>query len=122
MNRLSQAIADFEDESLELSLGERMSRLREAIMFESFEKLKRSACRRSKTKAEIKADAEEEVRHLEITKWFKELEKMYTLQLRMNKLTGKTDDIMDKDFLIKVKETKSSIGDIVRDVQPISKN
>jgi len=53
-------------------------------------------------------------------KYFKDIERMYTSEVRNNKLSGKSNDIMNKEFLTKIKEMKGSIGDIVRDISPIS--
>ena len=110
MSRLDKAIADFEDETLELSLGERISGLRQALLFVQFEKIK-------SVNSRAKVLAEDDERVIEITKWFKELEKLYTLQLRMNKITGKSEDSKsDNEWLKKYKESNSSLGSIVRNM------
>lgn len=114
-NRLSRAIADFENEDLDISLGERVSRLRSALMYDAYEALKRIGKAKNKREAEAK-----EVDHLERMKYFKDIEKMFISEIRMNKLLGKSEDQMNKDFLRRIKEEKGSLGDIVRDIRPIS--
>lgn len=112
--RLDKAIADFEDESLDISLGERVSRLRSALMYNAYEALKRVG------KSEDKNRPFDEDDHLSRMKYFKDIEKMYISEIKMNKLLGKSEDQVNKEFLKRIKEEKSSMGDIVRDIRPIS--
>lgn len=110
MDRLDKAIRDFEDEELDLTMGERISNLRSALTWAAFDRLKK--INKSGTKS---AESEElEFKQIECLKQFKLIDQMYTSQLRHNKLSGKAlDDGMGKDFLKHLKEMKSSIGDIV---------
>lgn len=114
MDRLDQAIADFEDETLELSLGERISNLRLALTWAVFERLKLIHLYGKKS-----PEAEDlHYKQVECQKQFKIINQLYTDQLRQNKLIGKAhDDGIDKNFLAKIKEQKSSIGQIVRDLR-----
>lgn len=110
MDKLDLAIAAFEDESSDLTLGERVSILRDALMWNAFHALKR--IKKLGTKSPI--SAEEEFKQIECMKHFKEIEKMYTSTVKMNKLMGKSDDKMNNDFLKVVKEMKSTMGEIER--------
>lgn len=109
MNKLDKAIEIFEDETLDLTLGERISLLREALMWNAHAAMKRI----NKNGLKDQLSAEEDYKQTECVKWFKELEKLYNAQLKTNKLSGKSNDNMDKDFLKKIKEQKSSIGDVI---------
>ncbi len=55
----------------------------------------------------------------ECMKQFKIMEKMYESQMKMNKLLGKTDDKVNSDFLKALKEMKSSLSPIVRDLKAV---
>ena len=115
MNRLDRAIADFEDETLDITMGERISNLRSALTWAAFERLKRIHKLGKKS-----AESEDlDFKQIECQKQFKLIDQMYQSQIRQNKLTGKAqDDGMDKDWLKKIKEQKGSMGDIVRDLKP----
>lgn len=116
MNRLDKAIFDFEDETLDLSLGDRISNLRSALQWSAFERIKR--INELGTKAE--ESAELDFKQTESQKLFKIIENMYYSQLRQNKMLGKAQDegMSSKDFLQKIKSEKSSMGDIVRSLKP----
>lgn len=116
MDRLDKAIADFEDETLDLTMGDRITNLRSALALVAFERLKRV----QKFGKKINKECEElEFKQVECQKMFKVIENMYYSQLKQNKILGKAqNDGMDKEFLKKIKEQKSSIGDIVRDLKP----
>lgn len=116
-DKLDEAIAAFEDETLELTLGERISGLRQALLWNSYHAIKR--IKRFGTKHPI--SEEEDYKQVECMRHFKDIEKMYTSEVKANKLLGKSDDAMNNDFLKKIKEMKSSIGDIVRDLNPLNK-
>ena len=111
---LDRAISQFEDESLDLSMGERISILRNALMWDAYHKLKKIG--KAKAKGE---KIEEDQDHIDRMKYFKDIEKMYISELKMNKITGKANDNMDKEFLKRIKEEKGSIGEIVRDIKPL---
>ena len=114
MDRLDKAIAAFEDENSDLSLGERLSNLRLALQWAAFNKLKRIHSKGSKTEDE---DSDElDFKQEECTKQFKIMEQMYYSQLKQNKASGKADDdMMDKDWIKTVKEA-NTLGSIVRDM------
>jgi hypothetical protein len=115
-SRLDRAIEQFEDETLDISMGERISGLRNALMWDAYRKLK--AIGKAKKMGE---KIEEDADHIDRMKYFKDIEKMYISELKMNKITGKSNDNMDKEFLKRIKEEKGSIGDIVRDLNPANK-
>jgi hypothetical protein len=115
-SRLDRAIEQFEDETLDISMGERISGLRNALMWDAYRKLK--AIGKAK---KIGEKIEEDADHIDRMKYFKDIEKMYISELKMNKITGKSNDNMDKEFLKRIKEEKGSIGDIVRDLNPANK-
>lgn len=117
MNRLDRAIRDFEDENSELSLGERISAIREALMWNAHEAMKRI----NQFGKKDPISEEEDYKQTECMRWFKELEKLYNSQIKMNKILGKKENSIDQDFIHKIKGMKGSIGEIVREIQP-SKN
>ena len=116
-DKLDEAIAQFEDETLDITLDERVSGLRQALLWNAFHAIKR--IKKYGTKHPI--SEEEEYKQIECMKHFKEIEKMYIAQIKSNKLVGKSDDTMNNDFLKKIKEMKGSMGDIVRDLNPLNK-
>ena len=113
---LDRAIEQFEDETLDLSMGERIAILRNALMWDAYHKLKAIGKKRSQG-----LPFEEDQDHLDRMKYFKDIERMYISELNMIKRLGKSTDSMDKEFLKRIKEEKSSIGEIVRDISPINK-
>ncbi|MEO6637975.1 MAG: hypothetical protein ABIN25_06840, partial [Ginsengibacter sp.] len=60
-NRLDKAIAAFEDETLDLTLGERISGIRAALLHNVLNLIKRS----NKTGKKSEAEKEEESKHIE---------------------------------------------------------
>ena len=118
MDRLDRAIRDFEDETLDIEMGERISNLRSALTWAAFERLKRI----HKYGLKSPESAELDFKQTECQKQFKLIDQMYMSQLRHNKMTGKAmNDGMDSDWLKKIKEQKGAIGDIVRDLNPLNK-
>lgn len=113
MDKLDKAIADFEDENLDLTLGERVSQLRDALMWNAFKAMQKI----KKNGASSPISQEEEYKHTECMRYFKELEKMYISEIKFNKATGAPPDHVGYDFIRKIKEMKSSIGDIVQGTQ-----
>lgn len=112
MNRLDRAIEDFEDETLDLSLGERISNLRSALTWAAFERIKR--IHKLGKKSEESEDLD--FKQTECQKQFKIIDQMYNSQLRQNKMLGKAqDEGMDKEWLKKVKES-TTLGSIVRNM------
>lgn len=115
MDRLDRAIRDFEDETLDLSMGDRITNLRNALTWAAYERLKR--IQKVGKKSEEGEDLD--FKQIECQKQFKLIEGMFFSQLKQNKLLGKAqDDGMGKDFLQRIKEEKGSMGDIVRDLKP----
>jgi uncharacterized protein YktA (UPF0223 family) len=116
-DKLDEAIAEFEDETLDLTLGERISGLRQALLWNSYHAIKRI----KKFGSKHPISEEEEYKQIECMRHFKDIEKMYTSEVKANKLLGKPDDVMNVDFLKKIKEMKGSMGEIVRDLNPLNK-
>lgn len=116
MNRLDKAIADFEDESLDLDLGQRLSLLRDGLSLASYDILKVV----NKFGSNCPHLAEMEYKHNECLKRYKIMHKLYMEQMQQNKMLGKAqnDGMESKDFLQKIKKEKGSISDIVRDLKP----
>lgn len=113
MNRLDRAIQDFEDENSDLTLGERISNLRTALTWAAFERMKK--IHQLGTKAE--QSAEEDYKQTECQKKFKTIEHMYNSQMKQNKLMGKSQEAdLDKEWIRKLKESDSSLGSIVRNM------
>lgn len=114
MDRLDRAIRDFEDDTSDLSMGDRISNLRTALLWAAFHRLKRI----QKLGKKHRESEEMDFKQIECQKQFKLIEKMYDSQVKQNRLLGKAqDDGMGKDFINKIKEQASSIGDIVRDLR-----
>jgi len=111
VNRLDKAIEDFEDETLDLDLAERISNLRDALTWAAFDRLK------TIQKFGLKsAESEElEFKQIECMKQYKIIDQLHRSQLQQNKALGKAqNDGMDsKDMLRKIKDMKSSMGEIV---------
>lgn len=115
IERLIRAIDDFEDESLDLTLSDRIANIRNALMWAAFEGLK------SISKLEEKNDEVEvfEFQQEASMKQFKIMEKLYESQIKTNKLLGKKDDKINSDFLQALKGMKSSLSPIVRDLKAV---
>ncbi len=60
---------------------------------------------------------ENEYKQVECQAQYKIIYNMYLAQVKMNKITGKSEDKMNKDFLDIVRSMRSSIGSIVRDLK-----
>ncbi len=112
MNRLDKAIRDFEDETLDLSLGDRISLLRDALQWAAYDRLKMIHEYGSKSPEA----AEMEFKQVECLKQFNIIDKMYRAQLQQNKMLGKAqEEGMDKEWLKYVKNS-NSLGSIVRNM------
>ena len=109
MNRLDRAILDFEDETLDLDMGERVCMLRTALTWAAYDRMKR--IHKHGLKSEESKDLD--FKQTECQKLFRIIENMYYSQLKQNKMLGKAqDDGMDKDWIKKIKESHS-LGSIV---------
>lgn len=110
MDRLDQAVSDFEDENSETSLSERISNLRHALMWESFSQLKNSIS------GKVTPDSEQkEIRHVTCMKYFFDIEKLYLSDIKANKVLGKTTESLDSDFLERIKGQKGgALSEVVQ--------
>ena len=113
MDRLDRAIAEFEDETSTLTIGERVSLLRMALFWNSFDAIKK--IKKYGKKHPISED--EDYKQIECMRQFKDIEKMYYSEVKTNKLLGKNEGKVNDDFLKAIRSMKSSIGAIVRDLK-----
>lgn len=113
MDRLDRAIAEFEDETSDLTLGERVSALRLALIYNAFDAIQK--IKKHGKKSPI--SEEEEYRQIECMKHFKDIEKMYVSQARADKLMGRSDDKINTEFLKAIRGMKSSLQPIVRSLK-----
>lgn len=116
MNRLDRAILDFEDETLDLDMGERVCMLRTALTWAAYDRMKR--IHKHGLKSEESKDLD--FKQTECQKLFRIIENMYYSQLKQNKMLGKAQDdgMKAKDFLMRIKNEKSSMSEIVRSLKP----
>lgn len=117
-DRLDLAISQFEDESSEIPFSTRFSNLRRALMWNAFSKLKDI----KKNGLKSKMSDEDVFIQEEAMKQFVLIEKMYNSELKAAKLEGKRQGDVDKEWLKKIKETASTIGEIVRRTDLASNN
>lgn len=119
MNRLDRAILDFEDETLDLDMGERVCMLRTALTWAAYDRMKR--IHKHGLKSEESKDLD--FKQTECQKLFRIIENMYYSQLKQNKMLGKAQDegMSGKEILEQIKKMKSSIGDIVAKI-PVTIN
>lgn len=109
-DKLDRAIAQFEDENSTLTFSERFSNLRQAFMWNAFNAIKTI----KKYGVKSPRSADEDYIQVEGMKQFGILEKMYCAELRANKLEGKNAEDLDKSWLKKIRESDSTIGQIVQ--------
>lgn len=112
MDKLDQALAQFDDETLDITLGERISGLRQALMWNAFRTMQR--VKKSGTKDPI--SEEEQYKQEECMKHFKIIETMYNSELKANKAAGISTEKMNSQMLQKIKDMKSSLGSIITNI------
>lgn len=110
MDRLDQAIAAFEDENSDVPFSLRFSDLRSAFMWNAFETIKH--IKKHGLKAPISAEAE--YIQIEGMKQFRQLEKLYEAEMRAAARIGKGEKDVDKEWITRIRESPSTLGDIVR--------
>lgn len=108
-DKLDAAIEVFQNEDLDLNLGERVCLLRDALLWNAFTMMQRA--KKQGTKGKV--SEEDEFKHMECMRLFKDIEKMYYSEIKMNKASGKASEASGSDFMQRIKKQKSSIGDIV---------
>ena len=107
MNRLEKAIEDFSNDESTEGLGARIEEIRNAIMWQNLDYMKRSV--------KGKPVSEEDQEKLDnIQKWFSGIEKLYANGRKMSKLKGESINKMDIDFLDEIKKMKNAAGEVVR--------
>lgn len=107
VNKLKKAIYDFEDVRSTKTFAERISDLRQALIWEAFASIKHLNGEKSDQEVERE-------NYKEIMDYFKDIEKLYANDLKLSKLTGKKESDMDAAFMDKLKSRKSTMGDIVQ--------
>ena len=126
-DKLDKAIADFEDESLDLSLGERITSLRSALTKAAIDVMKKKfkveQMRGTTLKEEMTALTfvkEEQAKVNDCFKMLSIIERLFKSQVAQNKMLGKGSEagMASADFLKKIKEETGSMGDIVRSLRP----
>lgn len=110
MDKLDIAIAAFEDEESKLSYGERVMNLNAALSWLAFKRLKRV----HKEGVKAKQLEDDEYKMVESQAMYKIIYNLYLAQVKQNKLTGKSEDKMNDDFLKAIKDMKGSMGAIER--------
>ena len=116
-DKLDLALDEFTDEYSPLSLSEKMSNLRSAYMWSALMAMKR--IKKHGTKSPI--SAEEEYKQTEGMKQFKLFERMYESELKSAKMEGKKVEEMGSNWLQEIKDSKSTMGSIVRTMHDINK-
>jgi len=112
-DKLDKAMAEFEDEESGIPLSVKINNLRSAFMWNAFETMKR--IKKHGTKSPV--SEEEEYKQVEGMRQFRIIERMYESQLKSAKIQGKGSEDVDKEYLNRIKQKKSTIGDIVRDTK-----
>lgn len=111
--KLDMAIEAFQDEKSVKTLAERISGLRQALMWNALMGLQQA----NKDGKGLSADLEH--KHKMCLKYLNEIEKLYAQEVKMNKMAGIKEDEIKFDFLTRVKNKESSIGGVVREISPI---
>lgn len=112
IDKLDRAIAEFEDEDSELPFSERFSNLRKALMWNAFETIKRVK------KNGLKDPVSDEDLYIQdqCSKQFRIMEKAYESELKMARSAGRKPEDIDIDYMKKIKEMKSTLSPIVRNM------
>lgn len=109
--QLTTAMEMFEDDSLNLSMFERLNLLRQAFFIYKSNYLKKLAQGGndiSKSEKELVKEGE---------KVLKSLEQLHNAQMKANKVAGKRLDASDDDWIKKLNERADHLGSIVRDMK-----
>lgn len=93
--------------SEDLSLPDMISKFRDWLMKESIALFGMSAVGKDVDERQEKYDS--------MQKAFNGLEKMYYSKMKMDKMTGHKKGTSDKAFMDKIRQQKSTIGDIIRE-------
>src|SRR6478735_8104344 len=109
MDKLDIAIAQFADETLEITMGERLNLLGDALMWNAYQMMAR--IKKHGTKNPL--SEEEQYKQEECMNQYNIMRKMYEYQMKANKMSGKTQESMNAEFMKHLREMKSSIGDII---------
>ena len=113
MDKLDKALAAFNDENSDMPFSERFSMLRRAWMDNAFETIVYIK------KNGAKNPVSEDKRYIqeEGIKQFSLMEKMYNAELKAAERSGKKQVDVDMEWLKKIKEGESTMGNVVRDMR-----
>ena len=113
MDKLDRALAAFNDENSDMPFSERFSMLRRAWMDNAFETIVYIK------KNGAKNPVSEDKRYIqeEGIKQFSLMEKMYNAELKAAERSGKKQVDVDMEWLKKIKEGESTMGNVVRDMR-----
>lgn len=113
LDKLDLAILAFNDEDSDLSLSERFSMMRRAWMNNAFETMMFIKVNGSKNPiSEDKKYIQEEG-----IKQFGIMEKMYNMELKAGEKSGKKQEDVDQDWLKRIRDSKSTIANVVTDMK-----
>lgn len=109
-----KAISEFENEESKVPFSERVSNIRNALIWGSFTGIKMT----QKYGANNPEREKQMEKHAEYMRYFAEIEKLYASELRANRISGKTNDSgMNSAFLKKIKsQNNSTVGSVVRNL------
>lgn len=112
-DKLDKAIAAYEDENSELTVSERFSMLRWGFVDNAYSTIKYIK------KHGIKNPISENKKYIqeEAIKQFSIMEKMYNSELKAAEKSGKKQVDVDMEWLKKIKEGESTMGNVVRDMR-----
>lgn len=109
--KLEKAVEDFEDNNSAKQIYERISDLRQALMWDSFTALKDAVLNNT-----ISNDQEE--KREACMKYFADIERMFLSDVKANKILGGSSDKFNNDFINKIKENRDgTLGEVVRDLK-----
>lgn len=107
-----KAINEFENENSKTPFSEKLSNIRNALIWGSFTGIKMT----QKYGANNMEREKQMEKHSEYMRYFAEIEKMYASELRANKISGRNNEAgMNSAFLKRIKNmTQSTVGSVVR--------
>lgn len=112
-SKLEEALSLFDEEQSDLSISDMMSILRRAL----WDNARSAAKKIVKFGKKHPISEEEDYIQTQLMNQFKVMDKMWTAEMKANKLSGKSEDKMNDDFMRAIREMKSTMGSIVRDLK-----
>lgn len=111
-NKIDEALEEFYNENSTMDMSEKMSNLRNAFMLSALDSIKEVNRKGTKMLERTETIFKQE----EGMKQFNLLQRMYESQLKSAKVEGKTPEDVNNQWLKDIKESKGSMGDIVRNM------